>query len=420
MNKKKRSARYSISVVVPVMGMIFGGISVANGQTDLYAPQTQSSLRQMLSIVWKKGPDLPQGLQDSFVGIVDHTLVTSCGFCQGSAAWANAKELDAKKPGRYPRGFLNKTWGLDLENPAGGWTRLPDCPASGRQGGVGIVVSNTLYGWGGFNYTEPFCYGDGYRFSKSQDVWKWDALPPMPSPTGGSAICAIGSIIYVCGGADYDSERFYTATDRSKTEKRLGSRLLVIDTNDLAAGWKRLPECPGTPRWVAGMAAVGGQIYQIGGATGELPNVGYCTVVDNWRFDPASNQWSRLRDLPISSGNFFSGDVAFQNRYILLIAGAQYPKVANPDGTIRDKYGVPSQFQDKGSYFNDVFVYDVQSNLFGTADKLPLNNNATMTVVCGDKVYMLGGETGGAVVEGELFGHHPDLCLIGTIREKAE
>ena len=76
-----------------------------------------------------------------------------------------------------------------------------------------------------------------------------------------------------------------------------------------------------------------------------------------------------------------------------------------------------SHFQNKGDYFNDVFVYDTQSKLFGTADKLPLNNNGTMTVVFGDKVFLLGGETGGAVVEGEVFGHHPDLCLIGTIRE---
>ena len=97
----------------------------------------------------------------------------------------------------------------------------------------------------------------------------------------------------MCGGADYDEKQFYTATDRSGSIKRLGSRLLVIDTKNLAAGWKRLPECPGTPRWVAAMAAVGGQIYLIGGATGDVPNVGYCTVVDNWRFDPASNQWSR-------------------------------------------------------------------------------------------------------------------------------
>ena len=329
------------------------------------------------------------------------------------------RELAAKKPGRYPRGFLNKAWGLDLKDPTRGWTRLPDFPAIGRQGGVGIVVNGALYGWGGFNYTEPFCYADGYRLSKSRDTWRWDSLPPMPSPTGGSAICAIGSKIFVCG-ADYDAERFYTTTDRSKNEKRLGSRLLVIDTKDLAAGWKRLPECPGTPRWVAAMAAVGGRIYLIGGATGDIPNAGYCTVVDNWMFDPASTRWTRLRDLPISSGNFYSGDIVFGNRYILLTGGAQYKKVMNPRRNDPRQVWRRLAISEQGRLLHDVFVYDTQSQRFGTADKLPLNNNATMTVMYGDQVFLLGGETGGAVVEGEVFGHHPDICLIGTIRETAQ
>jgi N-acetylneuraminic acid mutarotase len=101
----------------------------------------------------------------------------------------------------------------------------------------------------------------------------------------------------------------------------------------------------------------------------------------------------------------------------LLIGGYQYPKIANPDGTLRNPYGVISRFHQKGDYNNDVFVYDAQTATFGTADKLPLNNNLPMTVVYGDKVFLIGGETGGGVVEGEEYGHHPDLCLVGTIRE---
>ena len=153
-----------------------------------YAPQPQASLKPMLSIDWKKGPDLPQGFQDSVVGILGSALVTAGGFCQGSAGWPNAKELAAKKPGRYPRGFLNKAWALNLDNLSSGWSRLPDFPAIGRQGGVGIAVGGKLYSWGGFNYTNPFCYGDGYRLVKLSSGWKWDALPPLPSPIGGGAI----------------------------------------------------------------------------------------------------------------------------------------------------------------------------------------------------------------------------------------
>ena len=50
-----------------------------------------------------------------------------------------------------------------------------------------------------------------------------------------------------------------------------------------------------------------------------------------------------------------------------------------------------------------------------TADPMPIDNNLPMTVVRGDRIYLLGGETGGGVVEGEFYGHHPDLLLIGKL-----
>jgi N-acetylneuraminic acid mutarotase len=386
---------------------------------DPYAPQPQASLRQMLSIDWHKGPNLPQGFQDSSGGVVGHTLVTACGFCQGIAAWGEkGKQLEAVKPGLHPRGFLNKVWGLDLENRQNGWASLSNYPACARQGMMGAVVDDELHVWGGFNYTKPFCYKDGYKLARQGAGWQWKPLPPLPSPVTAAGYCSIGSKIYLLGGADYDEQRFYTVSDRSGANKRLGARLQVIDTKDLAAGWKLLPECPGTPRFCTGMAAVQGKIYLIGGATGDIPEGGYATVVDNWMFDPGSNRWQRLRDLPLSSGNFSSGKIVFRDRYILLMCGFQYAKVANPDGTLRAKYGTPSRFHDTGDYYNDVFVYDTRSATFGTADKLPLNNAGPLTVLRGDEVFLIGGETGGGVVEGELFGHHPNLCLVGTIRER--
>lgn len=404
---------------------------LAFGDDNPYAPQPQNELKPMLSIEWKRGPNLPQGFQDSDGGVVGKTLVTACGFCQGSDMWANRKEIDALKPGRHPRGFLKKVWGLDLDHSSSGWTDLPDFPGTARQENFAIVVDEQLYCWGGFSYTGPFCYNDGYRLSKRDGVWTWDPLPSLPSPVGSSGICAIGSTIYVCGGADYDEQHFYTATDRVGTNKRLGARLLAIDTKNLAAGWQSLPQCPGTPRWVAAMAAVRGRAYLIGGATGDIQRdgpvgdvaegnksggAGYCSVADNWMFDPSANRWTRLRDLPISSGNFPGGAIVYRDRYILLVGGAQYEKIANPDGTLRDKYGIPSRF-DGNMFCNGVLVYDTETGLFGTADHLPLNNCLPMTVVEGDKAYLIGGEIGGAVVEGERYAHHPDLLLVGTIRE---
>jgi len=364
----------------------------------------------MLSIDWKKGPDLPQGFQDSVGGVIGHTLVTACGFCQG-------KVQIASKPGRYPRGFLKKVWGLDLENPSKGWQRLPDFPGAARQALFGIIVNEHLYCWGGFSYSAPYCYRDGFRLTRQQDRWSWDSLPELPWPSGDSGISVLGSKIYIAGGSDYDTNKFYTNADRTGKVKRLGARLLVIDTSDLRSGWKELSPCPGTPRWGEAAAVVAGKLYLFGGGTGfDNPTGNYATVVDNWRYDPAADCWRRIADLPIASSVFPSGRIVVFDRYLVLIGGCQYDHVIGPDGSVKPVYGKPfQQYPDRGC-FSDVFVYDTKLGTFGTATPLPLNNCRPMTVVVGNHIHLIGGETFGSVIEGEPFGHHPDLYLVGTIR----
>jgi hypothetical protein len=172
------------------------------------------------------------------------------------------------------------------------------------------------------------------------------------------------------------------------------------------------------------MAVIDNQLYVIGGATGDTrrdgTNYGYCTVVDNWRFDTKDEQWTRLPDTPIASGNVpRSTSNVFRNRYIILPGGYQYSYVLNPDGSIRESYGKVNSANLKSGLCNDVFVYDVRTTRFGTADRLPIDNNLPMTVVRDDRIYLIGGETGGGVVDGEYYGHHPDLLLIGTITERS-
>jgi len=367
----------------------------------------------MLKITWTRGPNLPQGYQDSDGGVIHGTLVSACGFCSGVEA------DNAKKPGIYPRGFLKKVWGLNITDPSAKWQDLPEFPGVARQGLFAAKVDEQLYMWGGFSYEEPYTFADGWRLSKSaDDKWAWDALPPLPWKLTGASAAAVGKKIYVFGGGDYDGVNgTHTDTDRDKKMPRLGARLLMIDTENLDAGWKELSECPGTPRFVNAIQAVGDRIYVIGGATGLPTN----TIVDNWVYNSATDAWSRIRDLPIASGNFpRSTNVMFADRYIILPGGYQYGAVANPDGTTRAVYGKPSNLNPGTGLYNDVFAYDTQTDTFGTADKMPIDNNLPMTVVHEDKIYLLGGESGGGIVEGEFYGHHPDLLLIGNIEAIAQ
>ncbi|UCH34128.1 MAG: hypothetical protein JSV65_16545 [Armatimonadota bacterium] len=368
-------------------------------------PQPEALLGPMLAIAWERGPNLPQGFQDSDGGFLGTHLITVGGFCQGAD--------DQMKPGRYPRGFLRKAWAFDTAAVARGWIELPDYPASGRQGLMAAAVDGALHCWGGFNYTAPFTYADGYRLRRRSGAWEWDALPRLPWPLTAGGIAAIGAKIYIFGGADY-AEDFRTDADRNGDNPRLGARLLVLDTADLKAGWRRLSDCPGTPRLGHAMAAVDGKLHVIGGLA-SVPGVGYATVVDNWRYDPATDTWQRIRDLPIASGNFPDGRIVFADRYIVLVGGYQYSQVANPDGTYRPPYGTPHKYADEGDYFNDVFVYDTRSDLFGRADFMPINNNCPFVVARDEEIYIIGGEADAREMDGEYYGHHPDLFLRGKI-----
>lgn len=381
------------------------------------APSDTPTLKQILAITWKKGPDLPQGFQDSNAGIVSNMLVTACGFCSGKqVGLVPETQTIPGKEGKYPRGFLKKTWALDLSHPGTGWRAFPDFPGAARQHSLSTVVDDRLYCWGGYSYSEPFSYNDGYCLSINNGKGDWQPLPPLPRSIASSGVCAIGSKIYVFGGSHYDGKLIYTESNGRGGDQRQGARLLTIDTKNLAMGWQELPECPGTPRMVHATAAVNGILYVIGGAAGnDNPTGQYCTIVDNWSYDPRSRRWQRLRDTPIATGNFTSGAIVFENRYILLIGGYQYKHVLDPDGGIRPPYGKTSKHYPNNPYNSDIFVFDTQTNTFGTATSLPLNSNLSMTVVRGDEVHLLGGETGGAEIEGERFGHHPDLYLIGHI-----
>jgi hypothetical protein len=370
----------------------------------------------MISLSWQKGPDLPQGFQDSCGGVVGCTLITCCGFCQGAQHWTAPHLRCAGKDHKYPRGFLSNAWGLDLR-AMDAWVPLPPFPGTARQGACAAVVGEQLYMWGGLSYSPPYCYRDGYRLS-GDGGWRWDRLPDLPHPLCGAGCVALGPQIYAFGGADYDAERFCTNGDCQGGNPRRGARLYAIDTRHLDRGWQELRPCEGgTPRWVAGTAAVDGRVHVIGGGTGgDNATGGYCTVVDNWRYDPGTDTWQRIADLPVASGNFPAGPIVYRDRYVLLVGGYQYARVMDPDGTDREPYGKPYRHYEERPYYSDVFVYDARLGGFGTADPLPLNNNMPLAIVEDSRLFLIGGEIDGAVVEGARYGHHPDLCLIGRIQ----
>jgi len=379
---------------------------------SLSSASDDRELPTWIDIAWHRGPDLPQAFQDSDGGILNDMLITTCGYCDSGATGP------AEKKSKAPTGHHRKTWGLALNDASKGWDVFPDYPGDARQELCGVVVGSELFTWGGFSYAPPFAYRDGYGLMTKDGQWQWRPLPQLPWPICSMSCAAIGGTIYIFGGADFQlpQNKYLTNADRTGKMARVGARLLAIDTAKMNRGFRQCASCPGTPRMVAAMASVKGKLYLIGGATGQdNPTGSYCTVVDNWKYDPAADTWSRLTDTPIATGNFPAGAIVYEDRYILLIGGFQYANVMGPDGKTRKSFGKVTKHYPQKDYCSDILVFDTASNSFGRATQLPLNNNMPMAVLRGDILHLIGGETGGATIDGEAYGHHPDLYLIGKL-----
>ena len=54
----------------------------------------------------------------------------------------------------------------------------------------------------------------GSEGESGSEVFRWEPLPSLPYPMASHGMCALGSSIFLVGGAQYDGEKFYTRTDQ--------------------------------------------------------------------------------------------------------------------------------------------------------------------------------------------------------------
>ena len=116
-----------------------------------------------------------------------------------------------------------------------------------------------------------------YRYTPGRD--RWVRLPSLPTPRGAVAVAVLGDRLYVAGGM------------------AAGVPLRVVEAYDFGERrWERVADMPADREHVAG-AALGGRFYVVGGRnrqTDALPDV--------TRYDPATDSWERIPDLPIREG----------------------------------------------------------------------------------------------------------------------
>ncbi len=183
----------------------------------------------------------------------------------------------------------------------------------------------------------------------------WREGPALPNPRGSGAAVYNKGQLHFFGGLLPDRQ-----TD-------VGEHYL-LDMNNITAGWQPATPMPNPRNHLSG-ASVDGKVYAIGGQYGHDAGVDDQKFLD--MYDPATDQWTRLADLPSDRSHFEPGTMVHNGK--IIIAGGR-----------------------RGNFFfNDITEYDPQTNMWTERCKLPKKLLAPSVKVFGDQLIVAnGGENG--------------------------
>ena len=193
-------------------------------------------------------------------------------------------------------------------------------------------------------------------------------FPHMPTPRWSAGVVALGTRIYVVGGATEPSD----------------APLDTLEAYDTATNtWLPLTHL-NTPRAAPFVAALNGKIYAIGGRTGVGVNSVYINTVEE--YDPNLDTWVN-KTSPMPTTRAFSGGVAVLNGAIYVVGG----------------------LLNGGNVISTVEAYhpalDGSPNAWTTEPSMPTARaNCHAAVVAGNNsLYSVGGASDGAATAGQPF-----------------
>jgi N-acetylneuraminic acid mutarotase len=273
-----------------------------------------------LLAAWIGGTPLSEPRSEVAAAPLGGRIVVVGGFL---ASGANSRRVDAYDPVRDA------------------WTRLPDLPVSVDHAAAASVRGRLVVVGGYGADRQPL------RAAFLFDGSGWRTLPPPPEERAAAAATATArGTVWVVGGRtsgglattmlalDVRTLRWrvargprprehLAATALGGTVYVLGGRLAGLDTNLATVEaydprtnrWSHLPDLP-TPRGGTGAAAVAGRIVSVGGESPQGTERGV------WALRPSTRRWVRLPDLPTPRHGL--GVVAVGGR-VWVVAGGPEP-----------------------------------------------------------------------------------------------
>ena len=175
--------------------------------------------------------------------------------------------------------LVGTTAAFEVYDPASdSWQKLVSLPEPLHHVAM-AAAQGRLYVTGGYS-SLIFSLDRRQTYAYDPDTGAWQRLADMPAPRAAHAMVTINGKLYLVGGAGPDATRLWVydpATDR----------------------WDTSPPLMPTPREHLAAAAVQGKLYVLGGRGHGRGNVSFVEV-----YDPATEKWSRRRDMIFPRGGF--------------------------------------------------------------------------------------------------------------------
>lgn len=239
------------------------------------------------------------------------------------------------------------------------WTLLGTLPAGLAETHNGVADDGKyIYLVGGFSgdlkeNLNPPQVGSKRVFRFDPAANKWTEMPSLPQAQGAGGAAIIGRMLHYIGG------------NNSDRVTNVGTHW-VLNLDNPSAGWTQLKPMPIAKDHFS-TVVLGGKIYTIAG------EFGHDKLFDTQRsvhvYDPATDSWKRLADLPIDNSHAEGSTFAYDGQ--IIFAGGQT--------------------KDQQQSTDRVFAYDPAKNKWTELFHLPFYLQGAIVAVVGNKVYVTQG-----------------------------
>jgi len=304
---------------------------------------------------WKQGTPIPQGANEVIGATVGGAMLVYGG----------------QDPKSQAMGIF---WKFDPNS--GQWSTLPGNPVPVHHAAA-VGIGNKFYLFGGFRPPDSGkvgWYPENKAWVFDLDKQAWSALPPMPTPRGSLSAVAVGSKIYVVGGAKIPAGVNLPDGLYAGGPVELLATLEMFDT--ATNKWTQLKPMS-LPRNHQDVVHIDGKLYVIGGRVGSCYSGGWSSNVSmNEAYDIATDTWTTRAPMPTARSGIGAA----------VIDGKMH--VLGGEGWIDDFGGV----------FRAHEVYDPKTNSWAKLARMPTPRHGFATAVLGNRIYAVSGvnNAGGA------------------------